>query len=163
VSRALCLLVAVALFSCKAKGAESYEYWVKGLTLPPGSTVLSKTETSTETTAASGAQNMPIPEKALVVIFTSTTQPASAKAYIDNCLTSQGYTPDNSNAFGTKLSGDMKDMAQAVHSYVNQGSLYRVSLTDMAESRKAASKWLKQPPPTNDPGGYMLTVVKMKK
>jgi hypothetical protein len=82
--RVCCVMAGLAVLVVLG-GCAKPEYWVKGLTLPPGSTVVEKSETDKSSDAAGNG-------KSLQVVFECPGGFDKVNAHIGQALKAQGYT-----------------------------------------------------------------------
>jgi hypothetical protein len=162
------VLLALTALSLVASGCAQPQYWVKGLTLPPGSTEKSRTVSNTK--VADGKAKLGAPQDgSLLVYFDSTSSWDAVAAHIGEELRQQGFTEmsnslkDMGGSAAEKLGGGMaKDMATGFLDYSRNYSKegYAVTLTNMKSivESKILSKFRKGG--DKAPGQYMLMVTK---
>ena len=130
------LLSVLALHSCATP-----EYWVKGLTLPPGSTVVSKTERTSEGNLS--PMQTPLIGKmreALNVDFICPGGWDTVVAHIDSCMDRTGYTEkflSNWEMAGQAPGGPVEEFMNRMRMYSKPGSQYTVTLTGMGDMMDA--------------------------
>jgi hypothetical protein len=160
-----------------SSGCARPEYWVKGLTLPAGSTVKSRTESETKNSDSKPKFGEP-PDGTLMIYFDSTDSWEHVAASIGDSLKKEGYVEQANKlaGLGDKLptgglpgGGMLKDMAKGfldtTRAYRKPGSDYSVSLTNMKSilESKIYSQLKKFRKEGEEPKGqYMLLVVKRK-
>jgi hypothetical protein len=178
---AIWLLVLVSVLG--ASSCAHPQYWVKGLTLPPGSTEKSRTETKTED---SNAKPKPWeqPDGTLMVYFDSSSTWDEVAAHISDDLKQQGFAekPNPMAEIASKLpkggllgkgglGGELvKNAADSFlntsHTYTKDGSDYTVTLTNMksfTESKIYSQiKKFRKNPDAGPKGDYLLLVMKRK-
>jgi hypothetical protein len=157
------LLLAASILLLGA-GCARPEYWVKGLTLPPGSTIVSRAESNTE---IEGEKTQPDQsDGTLTIYFNSTASWEQVTAHIGDALAKQGFTETTRElgdlaGFASKVPG-LDKMMTASHSYTKEGSGYYVMLNNSKALSEVMDKVLSKIKGKRDKpkGEYMLMVVK---
>jgi hypothetical protein len=112
--------IATVLMICLALGAcGKPAYWVKGLTLPPGSTVVNTTEMDTSS---------------LMISFDNAAGWDSVRTHIDGAMQAQGYSDSLQDALSGLPAGmnpGGTDMMQGMRMYQKEGAEFTVSLQNM--------------------------------
>jgi hypothetical protein len=169
------LIVCATVFAIAGCDMLFPPYWVSGLTLPAGSTVVSKSETAMSTSTMPNGIPLTMPgvgavDKSLTVSFDCAGGWSAVSSHIDSCMTRQGYADAMAGLQGMAGGAGGSQYAQAasmlssMRSYSKGGSKYTVMLMDMGATMAAASSYSKQSLPTNIPGQgqFMLMVMKGK-
>jgi hypothetical protein len=155
------LLCVLALAGCTKS-----EYWIPGLTLPSGSTVTQKAETTSLEGMAAHIPFLGTPEKVLTVSFDNSAGWSAVAAHIDGCMTRQGYTDSMGGMAASMPGGAMPagaaGMLNSVRMYTKGGSKYSVMLMDMGASMAAAGSKMPAGMQVPGMGGFMLSVIKAK-
>jgi hypothetical protein len=150
-NRLVIVLVAVLGLGCNQRPAA--EYWITGLTLPSGSTVISRQETE-------GG-------KTLMVEFDNPSEWKAVQAHFDKCLASEGYVNIwRKAALQGKSRGSVEEAAaQLTQTYVKEKAPFAAMLADsVAVWREGAALAGEKPDPELKPGArYMLTITKMSR
>jgi hypothetical protein len=158
----LCCAVVAVLFACCGCGPAPF--WVQGLSLPSGSTVVSQTESTTVQGMGAMLPFKGKVEKVLNVNFDNPGGWSAVSAHIDSIMTRQGYTDQMASMAG--MAGGMPPGASAMFSsmrmYSKDGAKYTVMLNDMGATMAAASQASGRSLPSGIPGtaGFMLMVIK---
>jgi hypothetical protein len=162
----LCAALAAALGCC---GCAPAAYWVPGLTLPPGSTVVSKAETSNVQGQFAMLPFKGAVDKVLNVSFDCTGGWSAVSAHVDTCLNGQGYTDQLGALSGMAGMPNLpaaSGMFSSMRMYSKNGTKYTVMLMDMQGTMQAASNLTGRanPMPGGAPGmgAYMMSVIKTK-
>jgi hypothetical protein len=128
------LAIAMMLIACGVllSACSKPEYWVKGLTLPPGSTVV--TVTDTKAVPAERSQILPgsIIKRTLTVEFSNPCGWDAVCAHFKSCLISAGFTenldPRNSDRPAIGAPGfKYSDMARG---YISNDKKYTIVITN---------------------------------
>lgn len=130
VARLRLTAVTVILMVCGALmcACSKPEYWVKGLTLPPGSTVVSRTE-DVPPTAQTKSWGSNLPKGMLFVRFNNPNSWPAVSGHFDKLMLSSGYSLEVvPPAEQTTSSGLALNRQEALHTYSKPGSCYRVSI-----------------------------------
>lgn len=129
-------------------GCAKPQYWIKGLTLPPGSTELNKTESTT----TGNMPRVPFMGKITKMLMVSFKNPGGWEAvtkHIDACMAQAGYTESmNSMMQGMPaMPGEPgENPLDQMRMYEKSGSHYVVMLSNMGGMMDMAQ--------TQAPGGY---------
>lgn len=156
----ICMLLCSSCFGPK--------YLMPGLTLPPGSTV--STTTNSNTTAGGMPGVPPMPglgsiDKSITVTFDNSGGWAAVSGHFDAFMQSRGYTESMQMASqmgGGSIPGQtaqMQQMMQGMRSYIKMGDKYAVSLMDNNAILGAAGGAGGMNPMG---GGFTLYVMKFK-
>ena len=164
---AILLVILLILSGCKnGQRAESGgEYWITGLTLPDGSTVVTRTENALskddESILREAARNGTFPElerpvdKVLSVNFDCPAGWNALCGHVDTCLKAQAYSEFSQNSKLQEAAGDPR-----IAELLSSGKMYTKSGGDYCvELLKVAVMGTKLPP---DMGEFMLTVYRLK-
>jgi hypothetical protein len=155
------VLLASLLLTMLCAGCAKSEYWVAGLTLPPGSTMVSTTETTgVEGPAAAFLPGGGKPEKVLVVSFDNASGWGTVASHVETCMLGQGYTDSMSALAGlaAMMPGSAGAALSSTKMFSKDGSKFVVMAMDMAGVMGAAGQARDVP----GMGAYTLTVVKMQ-
>ena len=153
-TRLLVLIGCVALSGCAKP-----EYLVKGLTLPPGSTVKSKTE-SKETSGTAGEFFDADDGMSVVVAFDNAGGWQTVSAHFDQQLKGLGFIleeqPDMAGM--EKQYPGMSKLMESMRKYNHESKRYGVVVQDMAVVLGDSMKKLKQSGAGVERGQFMLVV-----
>lgn len=154
-------LLASVVFSV---GCAKSEYWVRGLTLPPGSTVTSKSETTELGGPAAMMPGVGQVDKTLLVTFENAAGWHSVSTHIDGCMKQAGYTDTMSglSSYAASMPKEASGFLDGMKYYTKVGEKYAVMLMDMAGMMQEATKGQTPPPGVPGMSGFNLTVMKLK-
>ncbi len=150
----LLALVSLVLFTSCAKP----KYLIKGLTLPPGSTVVGDKESLSSREMGSLSPMGDHPGMKIVIAFNCSGDWNSVKAHFDDCLGKSGYNADDMSG-----SSDMPAVAgvsldEMMRIYGSDGDKYGVMLNNLT--------WMKSIVPSGAglplDAGYIMTVIDME-
>jgi hypothetical protein len=162
--RPLLLLSLVAvLISLSSCGKP--EYWVKGLTLPPGSTVSSKSETTKMEGMPSTFPMMGELDKMLLVQFECKGGWPAVSSHIDACMKKEGYVDTMSGlaAMSASMPGAAKGALDSMKMYTKNGEKYAVMVNNMGGMMAAYAKDSKvKIPEVPGMAGFTMSVMKFK-
>jgi hypothetical protein len=127
--RVLQLTVFVAVLVA-VSGCGKSEYWVKGLTLPPGATVSSKTETTKLEGQAAMMPMMGQIDNMLVVSFECPGGWQAVSSHIDQCMKAQGYADTMSGVSSMMAGMPGGDALSGMRYYTKSGAKYAVMVQD---------------------------------
>jgi hypothetical protein len=154
----LALAAAISLLASCSKPA----YWVEGLSLPPGSTVVDELETGTPREVPGIALPMMGEfSQSLTVAFNNYGGWNAVSLHIDRCLQDQGYSEglgslDDMIASMPGTGGSVARMSKYLRMYSKRGAKYMVvlySVEDMAEETGS----------TAGAGEFVLQVMKFRR
>jgi hypothetical protein len=149
------LLTALAL-GWLAGGCAQPEYWIPGLSLPPGSQVAKQEEASR---AAQQVPELPADRKvkaALSIGFNNASSWDNIAAHIDGCMQTAGYTRVDAATHGMDV-----NMAAMMRMYTREGGKYMVLLYNVLGI--ATEYGGPAPPNIDQTGHYMLLVLELEK
>jgi hypothetical protein len=137
------LVLLALLAGCSKPG----EYWLPGLTLPPGATILSKTEE--EVQGADAGYALHPEDKALLVEFGHDGGWSAVSAHFDSFLRGKGF----SDAVGAQA--DPGSPLKYMRAYEKKGAKYKVSVYPSGNLKQAADG-------SPDSDKFTLRVVRLK-
>lgn len=158
----------LALSSCAAA-----KYWVKGLDLPPGSTIVSRSETTLSQSALppalTGMPGMGPAGKMLMVAFNCPGGWSAVSAHLDRRMATAGYSDQMQSMFGGDLAGLNSTQSAAMNQalagmkfYSKSGSKLSVIVMDNNAVIAGAGQMVGQNVPPGGPGLDQFNLAVMK-
>lgn len=142
IARALWLGLMLLCYTACSKGAAvSGEFWVKGLTLPPGSVVIQRYEMD-DLGEQEGMTYVPTkgkPDKMLAISFDNPGNWDKVESHIDSCMRELGYKElmDDIKEMSKNMPGGSglidEELTSGMCMYLKPGTKFSVSLIDNSD------------------------------